>query len=324
MMAQTIKDQTMINRRELGKGLGLLAAGTVAGAAMAGTATLAAPTTPPAGPWTATHKLRRAGGVLNYATIGEPDPSRPPVVLLHKLGGWMADWRHVAPALAQGRQVIAFDLPGHGGSRWDGPAPYMLTLGELAAILVGALDEMGIAKIDLFGTSIGGCIAVILAACWPERVNSIAVLSSALGGHRTLAQIRQLIDEKQVNLFDAKGDPLPTTADQLRQIFGIIHADDINVESNAARLAAGRWIQPCERGVAITDIAGTVPRVMAPTLLVYGANDKAYLKFRPTIEPLLRKGRSAVIADSGAFVMQDNPAETARVLRDFLRETSAG
>lgn len=324
MMAQTSKDSKMINRRDLGKGLGLLAASTVAGCAMAGadsTARAVAPSAP-SGPWTATHQLRRAGGVLHYATIGERNPARPPVVLLHKLGGWMADWRHVAPALAQGRQVIAFDLPGHGESRWDGPAPYIFTLGELAAILVSALDEMGIDRIDLFGTSIGGCIAVILAALWPERVNSIAVISSALGGRRTLAQIRQIVDEKQVNLFDAKGDPLPTTTDQLRQIFGIVHADEINVESNAARLVAGRWIQPCERGVAITDIAGAVPRVMAPTLLVYGANDKAYLKFRPSIEPMLHKGRSALIAHSGAFVMQDNPTETARVLRDFLHETT--
>lgn len=310
----------MISRRDLGKGL-MAASAAVAGA-MATSACATSPALPVGaplpGPWTATGTLRRAGGVLHYATIGEANLSVPPVVLLHKLGGWLSDWRHVAPLLAQGRQVIAFDLPGHGRSRWDGPVPYILTLGEIAALLVGALDEMGIAKVHLFGTSLGGCVAVPLAAFWPERIQSLAVISSALGGRRTLEQIKVLIDEKQTALFDKNGDPFPTTPEQLRQIFGIVNPEAINVEGNQSRLAAGRWTQPCERGVAITDIAGTIPRIQAPTLLVYGEFDKAYHKFRPAVEPTLRNGRTAVIKNAGAFVMQDNPAETAQVLNGFL------
>lgn len=312
----------MINRRELGKGLGLMAASAVVTGAAATSACAAKPApqigAPLPGPWTSTGTLRRAGGVLHFATIGEHNPAVPPVILLHKLGGWLSDWRHVAPHLAQGRQVIAFDLPAHGASRWDGPAPYILTLGEIAALLVGALDEMGIDKVNLFGTSLGGCTAVSLAAFWPERIHSLAILSSALGGRRTLEQIKVLVDAKQTNLFDKNGDPLPTNADLLRQIFGIVNAQAISDEGHLSRLAAGRWIQPCERGVAITDIAGNMPRIQAPTLLVYGEFDKAYHKFRPTVEPVLRNGRTVVVKNSGAFVMQDNPAETAQVLNAFL------
>lgn len=310
----------MMNRRTLGKGL-IAASAAIAGA-VATSACAASPAkpigTPLPGPWTTTGTLRRAGGVLHYATIGAANPAVPPVVLLHKLGGWLSDWRHVAPLLAQGRQVIAFDLPGHGASRWDGPAPYILTLGEIAALLVGALDEMGIDKVHLFGTSLGGCAAVSLAAFWPERIESLAIISSALGGRRTLAQIKALVDEKQTNLFDKNGDPLPTTADQLRQTFGIINADPISAEGNQSRLAAGRWTQPCERGVAITDIAGNIPRIQARTLLVYGEFDKAYHKFRATVEPTLRNGQTVVVKNAGAFVMQDNPAQTAQVLNAFL------
>ncbi|WP_157573229.1 alpha/beta fold hydrolase [Novosphingobium sp. AAP83] len=313
-------DNAMINRRTLGKGL-LTASAVVAGA-ISTSACASSPAlpvgTPLRGAWTATGSLRRAGGVLHYATIGEPNPSVPPVVLLHKLGGWLSDWRHVAPLLAKGRQIIAFDLPGHGGSRWDGPAPYILTLGEIASLLVGALDEMGIDKVHLFGTSLGGCVAVSLAAFWPERIQSLAIISSALGGRRTLDQIKIIVDDKQTDLFDKNGDPLPTTPEQLRQIFGIVNPQKISVEGNQSRLAAGRWIQPCERGVAITDIAGMIPRIQSPTLLVYGEFDKAYHKFRSVVEPTLRNGRTAVVKNSGAFVMQDNPDETARILNELL------
>lgn len=310
----------MMNRRDLGKGL--IAASTVVAGAVATSACATSQALPLGaplpGPWTVTGTLRRAGGVLHYATIGERNPAVPPVVLLHKLGGWLSDWRHVAPLLAQGRQVIAFDLPGHGASRWDGPAPYILTMGEIAALLVGALDEMGIDKIHLFGTSLGGCVSVSLAAFWPERIQSVAIISSALGGRRTLEQIKVLVDDKQTTLFDKNGDPFPTTPEQLRQIFGIVNPDAINVEGNLSRIAAGRWTQPCERGVAITDIAATIPRILAPTLLVYGEFDKAYHKFRPAVEPTLHNGRTVVVRNAGAFVMQDNPAETAQVLNGFL------
>jgi pimeloyl-ACP methyl ester carboxylesterase len=191
-------------------------------------------------------------------------------------------------------------------------------MGEIAALLVGALDEMGIDKIHLFGTSLGGCVSVSLAAFWPERIQSVAIISSALGGRRTLEQIKVLVDDKQTTLFDKNGDPFPTTPEQLRQIFGIVNPDAINVEGNLSRIAAGRWTQPCERGVAITDIAATIPRILAPTLLVYGEFDKAYHKFRPAVEPTLHNGRTVVVRNAGAFVMQDNPAETAQVLNGFL------
>lgn len=306
----------MLNRRDVAKILGL----TGAFGAFPALAAPTAPTAPtaPIGPWTAQGELRRAGGALHYAMIGEPVAGKPPIVLLHKLGGWLSDWRFVAPMLAQGRQVIAFDLPGHGESRWDGPAPYIQSLGETAALLVGAFDELGFAEVDLIGTSLGGCLAVPLAAFWPERVRKLALVSCALGQRRSLAEIAAAIDAKQGALFDAKGNPVPTPPQLLADIFGIINTGPINADGILSRQAAGRWIQPSERGVAITDIAGTLKRIEAPTLLVYGDRDKAYPKFRPAAEAALRNGHTVVVENSGAFVMQDNPAATGKVLRAFV------
>ena len=61
-------------------------------------------------------------------------------------------------------------------------------------------------------------------------------------------------------------------------------------------------------------------RIEAPTLLVYGQFDKAYLKFRSAAEAELKRGKTMVVENSGAFVMQDNPPATARVLKAFLDE----
>ena len=275
----------------------------------------------PKGPWTEFGDIRRAGGKLHYAALGHKDGGgKPPIVLLHKLGGWLSDWRFVAPALAEGRRVLAFDLPGHGGSRWDGVPPYIQTLGETAALLVGALDELGIDKIDLIGTSLGGCVAVPLSAFWPERVRKLAIVSSALGGRRTLAEVKVAVEDRQRGVtVDAEGYPLPVPDDMLRNTFGIVNAETINKEGWESRKAAGLWAQPSERGVGITDIRGTLARVTAPTLLLYGEYDKAYYKFREAAEAALPKSITKIVPKSGAFVMMDNPPETARVLREWVQ-----
>ncbi|MDE1150848.1 MAG: alpha/beta fold hydrolase [Azospirillaceae bacterium] len=310
-----------VNRRDFAKGLGLSVAAVTMTSAAAKAASPAIPV-PPKGPWSRTGALQRSGGVLHYAVLGPDDGgAKPPIVLLHKLGGWLSDWRFVAPALAEGRRVIAFDLPGHGGSRWSGEPPYLQTLGETAATLVGAFDEMGFDQVDLVGTSLGGCLSVPLAAMWPEKVRRLALVSCALGKHRTLQEIRDNVDAKQKDLYDRNGYPVPTPPELLTQIFGIVNTGPINADGIESRKAAGRWIQPSERGVAFADIMGTLPRIQAPTLLVYGQFDKAYVKFRTDAEKALKSSRTEVIPDAGAFVMQDNPPATAAVLRKFLNET---
>ncbi len=273
---------------------------------------------PGPGPWTGRGLIQRAGGQLHYVTLGKDQPGKPPVVLLHKLGGWVADWRFVAPALAQNRKVIAFDLPGHGDSRWQGPAPYIQTLGETAALLVGAFDEMGIPQVDLVGTSLGGCVSVPLAAFWPDRVRRLALVSSALGDRRSLAEIAAVVDVPQKKIFSPAGDPLPVDATILVSHFGMLHPEPISAEGNASRRRADHWIQPSERGVGITDLHGTLKRVEAPTLLLYGDKDHAYLKFRAGAEAALNHAVTRFVPNSGAFVMQDNPGPTGEILNAFL------
>lgn len=309
-----------ITRRALAAGAAIIAASAWVGATASAQTHVGVEVVPPKGPWTTFGDLKRAGGILHYAMIGD-DTTRPPIILLHKLGGWLSDWRFVAPLLAaQGRKVIAFDLPGHGGSRWLGPVPYIQTLGETAALLVGAFDEMGINRVDLIGTSLGGCIAVPLAAYWPERINRLALVSSALGGRRTLAEIKINVDDKQTALFDLAGNPVPTQPSVIEQYFGIIHSGPVNGEGISSRQAAGHWIQPSERGVGITDIASTLKRIAAPTLLLYGDRGEAYIRFRTPALAALPRGRTESVPNSGAFVMQDNPPATARILTKFLDE----
>jgi len=102
--------------------------------------------------------------------------SGEPLVLLHGLGASRLVWRRAAPRLARERLVLAPDLPGLGGSA---PAGSGFDLDEVAGVLAGALSERAGGPFDLLGTSLGGAVAVHLAAGYPELVRRLILAAPA-------------------------------------------------------------------------------------------------------------------------------------------------
>ena len=119
-------------------------------------------------------ELEAAGLRLRYLALGEGDSI--PVVLLHGFGADLNTWMFTQPALAQGRRVIALDLPGHGGSvkQLEHADPE-----SFAAIIGAALEALGIERTHLVGHSMGGGIAIALALRQPERVATLTLIASA-------------------------------------------------------------------------------------------------------------------------------------------------
>jgi pimeloyl-ACP methyl ester carboxylesterase len=310
----------MISRRDLG----ILTGGALA-AVLPASMAAAAPKHRDAmrpggfpGFWHAEGDVRRAGGMLHWRSAGSAS-GRPPLVLLHMLGGWSDDWRMVARLLTTDRRVIAFDLPGHGLSAWQGPPPEVQTVEETAALIAGAMSELGLGQVDLAGTSLGGCVAVALAADLPERVRRLTLPSCALGRGRTWDDIRaKEADQLRSGMFNAAGDPMPGGPEALAKVFGVRDAARISAEQNASRQQAGRWIRPQERGVALTDFSRLMARITAPTLLIYGENDTFFPSYRPVAEAALRHSQTVVLPQASGLPVLDDPAATAGAIRQFL------
>jgi pyruvate dehydrogenase E2 component (dihydrolipoamide acetyltransferase) len=116
-----------------------------------------------------------AGGLrLRYLALGESD--RIPVLLLHGFGADLNTWMFTQPALAEGRRVIALDLPGHGGSTKQLDHA---DVESLATIVDHALKALGIERLHLVGHSMGGGIAIAFASREPERVATLTLIASA-------------------------------------------------------------------------------------------------------------------------------------------------
>ncbi len=103
----------------------------------------------------------------------------PPLVFLHCLGGALTGYVQTAcqQELA-GRRAILLDLLGYGCS--DRPQRFGYTLAEQAGTVATLLDHLGIARAVIVGHSMGGSVAIGLAAQHPELVTNLIVAEPPL------------------------------------------------------------------------------------------------------------------------------------------------
>lgn len=86
-----------------------------------------------------------------------------PLVLLHGFTDTWRGWTPVLPALSSHHEVYAWSLPGHlGGEPWDRSVP--LTIAACVDVVERQLDALGLDQAHLVGNSLGGWLALELAA----------------------------------------------------------------------------------------------------------------------------------------------------------------
>jgi pimeloyl-ACP methyl ester carboxylesterase len=119
-----------------------------------------------------------------------------PLVLLH--GAFSAigtSFGQVLPGLAQGRQVVAVELQGHGRTA-DIDRP--LTLERMADDVAAAIDQLGIEPADIFGYSVGAAVALQLVIRHPDAVRKLV-----------LASVTYTLDGVHPGLMEGLGEMTP-------------------------------------------------------------------------------------------------------------------
>jgi pimeloyl-ACP methyl ester carboxylesterase len=102
---------------------------------------------------------------------------RPPIVLVHGIGGSLENWMYLAPALARRHRVLALDLPAHGLSH---PLPRDFGVNAYQTVVDGFIAATaGDRPVILLGHSMGGLISLLEAARHPERLARLILMSPA-------------------------------------------------------------------------------------------------------------------------------------------------
>ena len=203
---------------------------------------------------------------LPAAAVKADLPSQPPVLLLHGWASTSAYWEPLATELLDaGHSVWIVDLPGyHPGDVL--PAGFQWTL-ESAAASVAAVAARHGAPVHVAGHSMGGSVALTLAAARPELVASVALIGMVPAppneGFTSMleSQLRQgFIDDA-------------TRAKCMKAWFGALRADEERLLSRGFDLPF-ELLGPSGLA-AMAGVAADVPeKVTAPTLVIAGVGDR--------------------------------------------------
>jgi pimeloyl-ACP methyl ester carboxylesterase len=101
-----------------------------------------------------------------------------PLILIHPIGGNILIWHHEIPLLLKsGFRVIAYEIRGHNRTNMGRVGAYAMQ--DLVNDLHNLLEHLNIKKCSIIGHSIGGIIASMYAAQYPERVDAIVLINSS-------------------------------------------------------------------------------------------------------------------------------------------------
>jgi pimeloyl-ACP methyl ester carboxylesterase len=115
-----------------------------------------------------------ADGLSLYAKSYGPEDSRLTVLCLHGLTRNHQDFEPMIAALPGHYRFIAVDVRGRGKSAHD-PQPDNYDPRIYAKDMGGLLDKLGLARVALIGTSMGGLISILMIRTMKERVAGIVL-----------------------------------------------------------------------------------------------------------------------------------------------------
>lgn len=228
--------------------------------------------------------------------------SGSPVALIHGLSGSSRWWSRNIDALAAKHLVAAVDLVGFGrNSRFFGTPVVLPPFPEVTALLARWLETFG-EPVHLAGHSMGGQIAIRLAAERPDLVRSLLLVSATgMPFH-----------------FDPRPHirPLPKPPYGGPGIMRVLLPDFLRAGPASVAVASTRVM----RG----DMREMMHAIRVPTLLVWGENDPFVpLQFGEAMQQEIEGSRLVVIPRAAHVAMWDAPDEFNRVALEFFGEVEA-
>jgi 3-oxoadipate enol-lactonase len=242
---------------------------------------------------------------------------KPPLVLLHGLGGSSQTWAFQFRALAEDFRIIAWEMPGYGAS--GGFERNNPTVEHYAHTLSAALDTIGAVKAHIVGQSIGALIGASYSAEYPDQTLSYTFCQGLVG-------LAGLSD-------DDRAAQRRSRLDTIRELGAERFAEERGrkvLGSNTLPMVAELAVTIMKRApvpamcqaiemMAQTDFFELGPRIDCPSLVIAGSED-------PSSPPetgraarnALGDGPIEIIDGAGHYGCMENPAAFNTILSDFI------
>ncbi len=248
----------------------------------------------------------------------------PPLVLLHGFTGSSVNWQEQLLRFSVSHRVLAIDLLGHGRTS-SHLAPERFAMPAVRDDLIAIFESLRLSAVNLLGYSMGGRLALYVAATRPAYLQSL-ILESASPGLQTtdqrLARIEN--DERLANEIEAYGisafvdrwQQLPLFASQKRipkekrdMLFSQRLTNSVSGLANSLRgMGTGR--QP--------SLWSALDTISLPVLLLAGNLDEKYTSLARQMEAALPHAELHVFPGVGHNTHLENPDGFAHRVLIFL------
>jgi pimeloyl-ACP methyl ester carboxylesterase len=242
----------------------------------------------------------------------------PAVVFIHGLSASMYAWRYqLAPVLAAGHRVIAFDNRGFGFSERPDTG---YTNADYARLVVALLDSLGVGDAVLVGHSMGGAIALETTLLRPDRVRGLVLIGPAGLLPRAVGMLRSPVIGGVGTQFVTRA----TVSATLRSCFAdprrVREADIDQYYAPFAVRGARSSLRHVLRAFRFDGVIGRLDSIQVPTLVMWGAADN-YIPFAAAADIAQGVQRSAfiVVPDAGHNAQEEQHDEVTRSLIAFLQ-----
>ncbi len=257
-------------------------------------------------------------GLDTRLNVVQTSTDRPEtVVLIHAVGYDLTYWDRQIEALREEYNVVAFDLPGHGGSPG---APENWSFDHAATIVAELIEETSPRPVHLVGISFGGMIAQCTTLARPDLVRSLTLIGSASHfpeevqrGMRARAQtvraggMAAVVQSSLERWFTS--ETRMQRPDIIGRVTKTLLADDPVTH-------AAIWDV-----IATLDIHGRLPEIQCPTLILVGERD-------PSTPPSVARELSrailgaemVIIPDASHIVTVEAPTAVNEALKAFLKQ----
>nr|WP_199434018.1 alpha/beta fold hydrolase [Qaidamihabitans albus] len=295
-------------------------------------------------PWTGT--VENVGGLALHVrrTPGAEDTT---VVYVHGLGGSSTNWTDLAAQLAPSAGGVAVDLPGFGFSEpLDG---FDFSLDAHAGVLAEFVAGLGVGPVHLVGNSMGGAVALMCAARSPRLVRTLTLISPAMPDLRP--DPRRLSDPRMALAYlPLLGKPVRRRLaalgprERAEQVIRLCFADPGTfpehrlaelAEEHSAR-ADFAWANAAMARSTLEifrawfargsrSLWSVAPAVTAPTLVVWGAEDRVIsVRRAPRTAASLPRSRLLVLPRTGHVAQMERPVTVARAVLGMWEAVEAG
>jgi pimeloyl-ACP methyl ester carboxylesterase len=260
----------------------------------------------------------------------------PPALFVHGLGGSSLNWTALGLLLNDTIRGIAPDLPGFGRTPLAGAAG----ITEQADVMIELLEREVEQPVHLFGNSMGGAVAVTLAAQRPDLVASLTLISPALPHPRVstsalwftalatprlgpvvLERSRRLPFDRRLraSLAMVFGDPRSLAPEVLAAYEEELRRRDTDPWVTRATLDGARSILRSSLVPPRRSLWADAAKVECPVLLVYGGKDRLVdARIRTKAQRTFPNARLLYLPQSGHVAQMEHPEVVERAVRQLI------